>query len=97
MELESLKIKYLFDYIFNLKNKEISKRENFYGTIFIHIIDLKSEGEYILNDLLFLKCLIRMIRTDEKFISICDDEKMKNIIKNNLNGIIEINEFKARN
>ena len=97
MELESLKIKYLFDNIFNLKSKEISKRENFYGTIFIHIIDLKSEGEYILNDLLFLKCLIRMIRTDEKFISICDDEKMKNIINNNLNGIIEINEFKARN
>ena len=100
-EVESLKIKYLFDNLFNIKNKTISKRELFYSTIFIHIVDYKNQGEYILNDILFLKCLIRLIRTDYQFLKVCNDEKMEIIIENNFRDKfkeivdIEINEFKA--
>ena len=73
-------VKFLIDNLLDSKNKTLSKREFFYYTIFMHISNFKLEDEFILNDYLFLKYLIRQIRSDEKFFNICDDEKMNLII-----------------
>ena len=90
-------VKFLIDNLLDSKNKTLSKREFFYYTIFMHISNFKLEDEFILNDYLFLKYLIRQIRSDEKFFNICDDEKMNLIINDYFKiDIGDINDFKAK-
>ena len=78
---EGIKNKDLFEKILDTKRSSSNKREYFYLFILLTISDLYSTSEYILNDHLFLKALIRIIRADEKFKTVCDDEKMKLNIK----------------
>ena len=90
---ESFKIKELIDEILNSEKDTISKREQFYGFIFLHIADF---NEYILNDHLFLKTLIRTIRADKQFKNVCE-EKIKKFTKNYLvQRNYDFDEFKAR-
>ena len=87
----------LFNKIFNLKNDSKTRRENFYTHILIHLADLKSEGEYILNDHLFLKSLITIIKDDLNFKNYYNDENMEINLKKYKNiNINNISEFKAR-
>jgi len=90
-------VKFFIDSVLDGKNKTLSKREKFYYIIFMLIANTKLEEELILNDCLFLKYLIRQIRSDEKFISVCDDEKMNLILNDYLKlNIDDIAEFKAK-
>ena len=95
---ECKKIKKLLDTILNSKIQAMSRREMFFSFVLFHIAYSKSEGEYMLNDNLFLKCLIRMIRSDDKFVTVCDDEKMEIMKDNSFKDKKEINiqDFKAR-
>ena len=69
----------------------------FYYKIFTLIANIKLEKEFILNDCLFLKYLIQQIRSDEKFISICNDEKVNFILNDYLKlNIDDFGEFKAK-
>ena len=78
---QSPKIKILFEKILDTKRASSNKRKFFYLFILLAISDVNSTCQYILNDHLFLKALIRIIRSDQKFKSVCDDEKMKLAIK----------------
>ena len=80
INIKAKNVKFLIDNLLDSKDKTLSKREFFYYTIFMHISNCKLQDEFILNDYLFIKYLIRQIRSDEKFFNICDDEKMNLII-----------------
>ena len=95
---ECKKIKKLLDTILNSKIQAMSRREMFFSFVLFHITYSKSEGEYMLNDNLFLKCLIRMIRSDDQFVTVCDDEKMEIMKEDYFKEKKEINiqDLKAR-
>jgi len=88
---EDLKFKVLFEKVLELKRTSSNKREIFYSIILACLADLDLASEYILNDHLFLKALIKIIRSDEKFKAICDDEKIKLNLKDLLKD--KINDF----
>ena len=94
---EIFKIKPLFEKALDTKRSSSNKRDLFYSMILISISDINSTSQYILNDNLLLKALIRIIREDEKFKTVCDDEKMKLIIKDYIkNQEIDYEQIKAR-
>jgi len=94
---EIFKIKPLFEKALDTKRSSSNKRDLFYSMILIAISDINSTSQYILNDNLLLKALIRIIREDEKFKTVCDDEKMKLIIKDYIkNQEIDYEQIKAR-
>ena len=94
---EAFKIKFLFEKILDTKRSSSNKRDLFYSMILITISDLNSTSQYILNDHLFLIALVRIIRGNEKFKTVCDDEKMKLIIKDYLkNQENDYEQIKAR-
>ena len=93
----SKNIKSLIDNVLDSKNQTLNQREIFYYKILIHISNYESKGEFILNDCLFLKYLIKQIRNDEKFFEICNNEKMKLIIEDFfILKIDNIDDFKAK-
>ena len=97
IDKKSIMVKFFIDSVLDGKNKTLSKREMFYYTIFMLIANTKLEEEFILNDCLFLKYLIRQIRSDEKFMDVCDDEKVNLILNDYLKlNIDDIVEFKAK-
>ena len=69
----------------------------FYTSIFSYLENLGEKAERELNDHVFLKALISIILSDEKFKSICD-EKMEINIKRVLldSKDFDLNDFKAR-
>ena len=97
---ESFKEKSLLEKILNSKKGTTSKRESFYSCIFTYLSELEASTEYDLNDHLFFKTLISIIISDEKFKSICVDEKMKIFVKKYKakKGVDfdDFNDFKAR-
>ena len=93
---EAFKIKDLFEKVLDIKRSSSNKRELFYCYILLNISDIYSTSEYILNDHLFLKALIRIIRSDEKFKIVCDD-KLELIMKDFLKEKqIDFEDAKAR-
>ena len=93
IEKESFKLKNLIEKTLNSVEEIISKREMFYGYIFLHLADYSS---YILNDHLFIKALIRIIRFDEQYKSVCDKNIKKFLEKYLENKDYDFNEFRAR-
>ena len=92
---EYLKADILLNKLLFFKNYSKVKIETFYTYIFIHLADFKSEGDCILNDHLFLKSLIKIIKNNPNFKDNNIDEEMKINIKSILN-YDDLNEFKAR-
>ena len=93
---ESSKVKDFIEHILNLKRGTTSKRKKFYAYIFYYISGLGNTGGLNLNDHLFIKALLSIIITDEKFKRILEDEKMKLIINNYIDKNFDLIDFKNR-
>ena len=78
---ESFKVNDIIEKILNSKKETTSRRNKFYSSILTYLSNLGSLGENELNDYLFLKALISIIISDEKFKSILEDKKFEIIIK----------------
>jgi len=92
IEKETFKAKDLIQKILNSENETISERDILYNYLFLHLADYSN----ILNEHLLLKALIRIIRSDEQFKSVCD-EKAKKFVRVFLEQKgYDFNEYKAR-
>ena len=84
----------LLNKLLYFKNNSQVKIEKFYTFIFIHLADLKSEGDCILNDHIFLKSLIKIIKNNPNYKDNLNDEELEI----NMKGLVDLDlsNFKAR-